>query len=247
MSKVLFIAPTSAKLNLSADLAAVGNGNQFEEVANGLLDRATIERLLRNSQAEILYLASDGDYGILQINAPNNDVDVLAESDIVQMMDSMPNLHLVVINACKSLGLAVEIHNAYHVDVVAMEAPIGDDAAITLARVFFSALRNKQTVEQAYRSALAAINRLYPNYAYVPRLINGDRMNEQQMADFMSEMRNQNAAFSQVLDALQQRVLHLEQAVNGNFPPPTTWHDWFSMGFSLLATLLLVLLLLRAA
>lgn len=203
--KVLFIAPTSQKLDLSEDLAAVGNGNEIEEVANGLIDRSSVERLLRSSKAELLYLASDGLHGVLQLNG-----ELLDENDLVQMMADMRQLRYVVINACNSLGIGSAIHNRFHTPVACMEMTIGDKAAHQFARTLFSALRNKETFKAAFEAARMTVARLYPNDAYSPRLINGDDVTAAQLGDCMTFVKAEIGEMRQQLNAIEADVREMK-------------------------------------
>jgi hypothetical protein len=193
--RLLFIAPQST-LASGAELSRIASGNTLE-VIDGLLDRAGLERALRNAQADAVHFCGHGGKSILELGDG-----ALDKADLVAMLENLATVKFIIINACDSLATGVAIHNALHVPVIAMDAPIEDRAAVRFAETFYRTYRRNGHVGGAFDTARATLLRLFPGQGQVPVLINGDMATSAVMGECMQYVRTEIATMNEKLDVI---------------------------------------------
>lgn len=201
--RLLFIAPQST-LASGAELSRIASGNTLE-VIDGLLDRAGLERALRNAQADAVHFCGHGGKSILELGDG-----ALDKADLVAMLENLATVKFIIINACDSLATGVAIHNALHVPVIAMDAPIEDKAAVRFAETFYRTYRRTGHVGGSFDTARETLLRLFPGQGQVPQLINGDMATSAAMGECMQYVRTEIGAMNVKLDAIGVTVDELK-------------------------------------
>ena len=185
-------------------MSRIASGHTVE-VVDGLLDRAGLERALRNSDAEAVHFCGHGDKSVLELGDG-----LLDKGDLVSMLDGLVNIKFVIVNACDSLATGVAIHNALHVPVIAMDAPIEDRAAVRFAETFYRVYKRNGHVGGAFDSARETLLRLYPGQANIPTLINGDMATSAVIGECMQYVRTEIGAMNVKLDSIGDTVDELK-------------------------------------
>lgn len=201
--RLLFIAPTS-NLAHGAELSRVATGMTIE-VVDGLLDRAGLERALREADADIVHFCGHGGKSVLELGDG-----ALDKGDLVSMLSGLRKVKFFIINACDSLSLGVAIHNALHTPVIAMDAEIQDRAAVRFAESFYRAYRATGHVGGAFDTARDTLLRIYPDQAIIPVLINGDMASGVAINECMSYVKTEIGLMNTKLDAIGTTVDELK-------------------------------------
>jgi hypothetical protein len=233
--KLLFIAPQS-NLSSHAELSRIASGNRLE-IIDGLLDRAGLERALREP-ADIVHFCGHGGKHLLELN------DGLIDSaDLVSMLDRQHGAKLFFVNACDSLAVASAIHNALHAPVVAHDKPIDDKAAVRFAERFYREYKRSNDVGHSFEAARETLMRLYPGEANTPVLLNGDMASRKEISDCMDYLKGELSSvfehFNTRLDSQDKRLA----AIEDNMRDITRPHS----GTKLIVALIVVLVVLQAA
>ena len=76
---------------------------------------------------------------------------------LAQLLSKCPQLKLVLLNGCSTLGQVAALHDAGVPLVIATSAPINDRKASTFGARFYQALSDNQSIKQAYELAKAEI------------------------------------------------------------------------------------------
>lgn len=201
--RLLFIAPAS-NLSTNAELARIASG-YTPEIVDGLIDRNGLERALRLDAYDAIHFCGHAGKGVLQLS------DGLIDSaDLVSMLDGQRGARFFFINGCDSLSLGTALHNAYHIPVIAHDAEIEDKAAVKLAQRFYGDFRRTQNVGESFDSALKTLQRLYPEQALIPTLINGDMASNSQLADCMTYVKSEIGQMRLQLDTIEAQVNKIE-------------------------------------
>lgn len=203
--RLLFIAPHST-VSADAELAGIASGTT-PEIVNGLLDRAGLDRLLRDDkvQYDAIHFCGHGSKSVLELSDG-----LLEANDFATMLDKQKSVRFVIVNACDSLSTGAAVHNVLHVPVVAMDAPIEDRAAVHFARVFYSTYRRNQHVGDAFDAAVKSLLRVFPAQAIIPTIINGDMATNAKMGDCMTYVQTEIKAMNVKLDAIGETVDELK-------------------------------------
>ncbi len=186
MPNILIVSPRDAAVNPLPEIAALASGARVT-LLDGAVGIREVERVLRDTQFDVVHLAQHGAYGLLQLSDG-----LVTQERMTRCLQHQEHLAVVVINACNSAGTAALIHNAVGCAVIAHEAPIGEQAAQVFAREFYAALLDKQPIYVAYRDACAALVRTLPD-SVQPVLINGA----------MSDMRSLQAEMAGLIEAFR--------------------------------------------
>lgn len=197
--RLLFIAPTSS-VSAGAELARIATGHMVD-VVDGLLDRAGLERALRAAVYDAIHFCGHGAKSLLELSDG-----VMEAEDLAAMLDGQEAARFIIINACDSLSTGVVIHNALHVPVLAMDAPIEDRAAVRFAETFYRAYRRNGSVGEAFDTAKATLLRVFPTQAIVPVLINGDMATTVAIGDCMIYVKSELGTMHAKLDAIGATV-----------------------------------------
>lgn len=197
--RLLFIAPTST-VSAGAELSRIASGHTLD-VVDGLLDRAGLERALRAAVYDAIHFCGHGAKSLLELSDG-----VLEADDLASMLDGQESAKFVIVNACDSLATGVTIHNALHVPVIAMDAPIEDRAAVRFAETFYRAYRRNGHVGEAFDTAKATLLRVFPSQATIPVLVNGDMATVGAIGDCMVYVRSELGAMNSKLDAIGATV-----------------------------------------
>lgn len=164
---------TSAGLRIDHEirrsLEAVRMGQAANElkIATELAVRGEdlVPALLRH-RPQIVHFAGHGDgEGLLLDN-----FDTVLPAALVQLFTTFREVRAVVLNVCKSLGVAQAV-SAVVDYTVAMEAPIGDEMAVDFAGAFYAALAFGSTVRFAFDAACATISPVLDEEHPLPRLL----------------------------------------------------------------------------
>lgn len=196
--KLLFIAPQT-NLSSSAEFMRIASGHTVE-IADGMLDRAGLERALR-TPADVVHFVGHGEKGILGLFLDNVDA-----VDLVSMLGAQCRCKLFFINACDSLSLGTAIHNSLHIPVIAHDAPIDDKAAVEFAAVFYRRYRTTQNVRESFDAAQESLMRRYPTQAVIPTIINGDMATSAELDEFIGFVRSEIVGMNTKLDAIEASV-----------------------------------------
>jgi hypothetical protein len=235
--KLLFIAPAS-NLSSNTELARIASGHTVD-IVSGMLDRAGLERALRDP-ADAVHFVGHGSKQLLELT------DGLIDSaDLVSMLDKQNGAKFFFVNSCDSLGVATAIHNSLHLPCIAHDKPINDVAAVRFAERFYREYKRSGDVGKSFEAARETLMRLYPTEANTPVLINGDMASHADISHIVSDIDDKIAHIGVIVDGLEARVSHIESALNTTLPAPMSWQVWVNMAFSLVASGLLILLLLR--
>jgi hypothetical protein len=227
--KLLFIAPQS-NLSSHAELSRIASGNHME-IVDGLLDRAGLERALREP-ADVAHFCGHGGKHLLELS------DGLIDSaDLVSMLDAQREAKFFFVNACDSLSVATAIHNSLHIPVIAHDKPIDDKAAVRFAERFYREYKRSCDVGRAFEAARETLMRLFPAEANTPVLINGCK---QDSMDYLTrELTSVFEHFNTRLDSQDKRLEAIEDNMRDMTRPQS--------GTKLIVILIMVLIVLQAA
>ena len=114
---------------------------------NGLMDAI---RECRNQLSLFLFSGHAG-----RNNVHMEDGDVKKEG-IVQLLGQCPNLKVVILNGCSTVGQVKALHQAGVPLVIATHAPVGDSLATEFSKQLFLNLEIGYTIEQAFELAIAS-------------------------------------------------------------------------------------------
>jgi hypothetical protein len=173
----------------------VASGNHAV-ILDGYVSRGRLNQALRAQQFDVVHFALHGDYDQLQLSDGAVTVD-----ELETMFSGQKHLQLIVLNACRSGGIAATLHNSLQVAVIWHQADTIDDAAVRYAEVLYTALLSGVGVHLAHERARDTISRMFPQYDNYPSLING-AMSE--LSDFQSNVLKR-------LDALESEMKRLSR------------------------------------
>ncbi len=196
--RILFVAPGETGLNTGTELARIAAGNQLE-ICDSAVDRGKLEAFLGNRMFDVIHFSQHGNRNGLVFSDG-----LLEVADLTSMLERQTQLKLLVVNACDSVATGISLHNAFHVPVVAHDAPITDAAAVAFSEVFYRALRNPQVaISVAFERALHTLQVRFANDARTPQLINGDMADKKCLLELRQEIASGFDHFNARLDALE--------------------------------------------
>lgn len=199
---ILFVAPRS-NLDTGTELTRVASGNR-PEIVSGAVDRAGLERAMRAAQYDAIHFAGHGGKGVLELTDG-----LMDEADLVSMCEDQKQLKFIVINACNSLALGTTLHNALHVPIIAHDAEIGDHAANRFVETFYRAYKQTGRVKEAFERGGRTLERLFPDEATTPVMINGDMATTGQLNDCLDYVGKEIGAMRNQLDDIERNVSEL--------------------------------------
>lgn len=201
--RILFVAPEvsgAPALATGGELARVASGNQVR-VCDGPVDRSKLEAFF-GEQFDCVHFAQHGDRPGLWLSDG-----VLEVTDLTSMLEGQRELRLLVVNACNSVATGIMLHNAFHVPVVAHDAPITDGAAVAFAETFYRAMRSREAlVHTAFERAVRTLQVRFPEDARTPQLINGDMADKHCLQLLRTEMDEAFQHFNVRLDGMEAKV-----------------------------------------
>jgi hypothetical protein len=199
--RILFVAPVVAgmvELVQNAELARVASGNQIS-VCDGTVDRAKLSSFLRPENSfDVVHFAQHGQRLGLELSDGTLDV-----GDLVSMLANQRTMRLLFVNACQSVATGIELHNAFHVPVLAHDAPIGDGAAVAFAETFYRAMGSGADIGTAFGRGLRTLQVRFPCDARTPQIINGDMASEREIHALLKALR---AEMNARLDVVEGKV-----------------------------------------
>lgn len=201
--RILFVAPVvegTPPIQAGAELARVASGNQME-ICDGPVDRSKLEAFLSGSEFDVIHFAQHADRAGLLLSDG-----LLEVADLVSMLAQQARLRLLVVNACNSIATGVALHNAFHVPVVAHDAPIEDGSAVAFAETLYRALRAAAEIHVAFDRAVKTLQIRFPNDARTPQLINGDMADKQCLQQLRTELDDAFRHFNLRLDGMEAKV-----------------------------------------
>lgn len=200
--RILFVAPT-AELATISELGRVASGNTIS-VLDGIVDRRKLELALGDGQFDVVHFAQHGSRAGLELSDG-----VIEVGDLVSMLQPQTRLRLLFVNACNSAATGIELHNAFHVPVVAHDALITDKAAVAFAETFYRALRTAE-IREAFSRALRTLQVRFPDEARTPQLINGDMASLVGLTEIRNEIREAFQGIYQRLDKVEATMNALD-------------------------------------
>lgn len=205
LTTLLFVAPES-NLSGNTEFMRIVSG-YTPEVVDGMLDRAGLERALRQSPADALHFVGHGGKSVLQLTDG-----LIDAADLASMLDRQRGVKFVFLNTCDSLAVGTILHNALHVPVICHDAPIGDVAAVRFAERYYREYKRGGEVGKAFDAARETLLRLYPQAAAIPVLINGDMSTR---ADYDNCMRYLTDELTGVFEHFNRRLDAQDAAIAG--------------------------------
>ncbi len=232
--RLLVVAPSQDGISTDAELPRVIQGHEVWTV-DGTVDRQKIEMALGQRQYEAVHFMQHGGVRVLQY------ADGLMEAgELVAMLRRQHGLQFVALNACDSIAVGVEIHNALDIPVVVHNAPVEDKAAVRFSEQFYRLLAAGQPLGEAVRGAVGVLTRLFPNQAAIPQLVNGNmapvsavRRLDDCLAGVRSDIDGLAVEMRSSFERFDGRLERVEATVNKNS------HTWARAQLVLLALLLL--------
>ncbi|GAB4514060.1 MAG: hypothetical protein Kow0047_25810 [Anaerolineae bacterium] len=170
-------------------MADVASGHAVA-VLHGYVDIDKLEDALEGEQFDVIHFAQHGGAGTLLLSDRP-----IGLEQLIRMIRRQSQLKLIFVNACDSVEIAAELHNAVSVPVIAHAREVSDEAARAFAGAFYRAL--DAGVVDAFAEAKAMMRRFYPQYADSPVLIDGHH------------------AMHERLTRIERKVTMLEQKVDG--------------------------------
>jgi hypothetical protein len=183
--RVLCVAASPADLpSLALDCElknvrdAIGGAEGIEVVQ---LETPTLEgvrRALLEQECHVLHFMGHGDFaaaegGFLWFERSDGSGDPIRGEDLANKLADIPSLRLVVLNACDSggtdeaglfTGVATSLVLGGLPAVVAMRAPISDEAAIVFSQTFYRRLLAGDPVDLAVAEARQAMHSIDPGH-----------------------------------------------------------------------------------
>ncbi len=142
--------------------------------------RQSVRDALKEFRPHVFHFSGHGHFSdekaSLAFEDSYGDTDPITPDDAAVLFGGLPELRLVVLNACETAidsttqpltGIAPKILQSAGVPaVVAMQAPILDRAAIAFSRAFYNQLAQGRTVDEAMREGRLAIYNAVTSSAY---------------------------------------------------------------------------------
>ena len=201
--RILFVAPVVAgalSLGTGDELARIAGGNSLE-VCDGAVDRGKLDAFLER-QFDVIHFAQHGSRAGLELSDG-----VLEVADLTSMLERQQGLRLLFVNACNSVATGISLHNAFHVPVVAHDAPIDDRAAVAFAETLYRALRSSDAlIHTAFERAVRTLQVRFPSDARTPQLINGDMADKHCMQLLRTEMDDAFRHVNSRLDGIEMKM-----------------------------------------
>jgi len=219
---ILMVTPADQPgLSGGQELARVAglSGGMTIRLLDGPVDRQKLELALDSDQVDVVHFAQHGDRLVLQLCDG-----ALEAGELAQMLRKQRRLQFVVLNACNSVPMAVELYNDLSIPVVAHSAPVDDRAAVRLAELLYRLVASGMPLTEAVDRSRRTLERLYPGSGLGVQVVSGGSLSpalvralEQRMCDAaagMEQLRGElMAEFAKVtkrLDISDGRLLELE-------------------------------------
>jgi hypothetical protein len=167
---ILIVAPSAPDLALAPEIARVASGNT-PTILDQYVSRAKLATTLKAGQFDVIHFAGHSAYDVLAMSDGP-----LTADELQTMTAAQCHLQMVVLNSCRSAGMAAELHDALHVPVIFHQADAADQASVRYAEVLYGALGADVDLHEAHERARGAVRRAFPSVeeSQLPVLMNGD-------------------------------------------------------------------------
>ncbi len=146
------------RLRVEQILGRATHGRQAQVQPFARTSGEMLRDIVRTWKPTVLHFSGHGnDEGLLLLDGPDDTTEELDGEALAEWLDLRPERpRLLVLNACHGARNAVPLARVIDV-VIGMTNEVSDAAAMTFSREFYSELGEGLSVEQAFRSARAAV------------------------------------------------------------------------------------------
>ena len=201
---VLVVAPGAQGLQNQLESLSIARTGVTLTLLDGLVTQDNLRVYLRNAAYDVVHFALHGQTeGLMLSDGP------LPTTQLVALLQQQKNLRWVAINACYSLAVASDLHNALNVPLVAHPVELSDPAAVEFTAALYLNFTLTDNLEKALDTANTAMRLRFPD---VPRAKLLNRMTTEigKLLVIVESLQEQLGMQGNLLNEVRQRIETVE-------------------------------------
>ncbi len=201
---VLLVAPGTQSLQNQLESLSIARTGVTLTLLDGLVTQDNLRVYLRNAAYDVVHFALHGQTeGLMLSDGP------LPTAQLAALLQQQKSLRWVAINACYSLAVATDLHNALNVPLVAHPVELSDPAAVEFTAALYLNFTLTDNLEKALDTANAAM-RLRFSDAPRAKLLNGMTTEIGKLLLLSESLQEQIGMQGKLLHEVRQRLEAVE-------------------------------------